>query len=321
MAAPLHALALRRIAGGVFIVAIASLPFSGQAKASGPEPEPEADEAPSEGQVALDAASAAVDEGDYEKALDEYRRAKELDASLNVDEPLAMAHFQIGTTSYSKGHYEKALESFQDAQGLYPSPNFHYNIAQCYEALERPQQAIDSYRAFLRAVPETNDRANIESKIARLEKQLQAEKDERSKPQNESRPVAQPATPARDQPKHPGRVMIITGGLLTGVGAAVGLGGGLAFGLSARNKGRQVNDVFEGGNPEGLTFAQTEELEESGRRAQTNQIILSAAGGAVAAVGIALLAVGLVEKNKSKKLNATAGFGPGFGSLSLQGRF
>jgi tetratricopeptide (TPR) repeat protein len=276
---------------------------------AGPEPvEPEPQVERTEAELALEAANAAASKGDYETALEHYERARELDPQLDIDEALAMSHFEIGTKAYATGEYESALRRFQDAQGLYPSPNFHYNIGQCYEALERPQQAIDSYSAFLRAVPDTPDRANIENKIARLKKRIEDEK--------EAGTAETPTAPP------PGRALIASGAVLTGLGSAVAIGGGLGFGLRALERSDQVDQVFEDGNPDGLTLDETERLDEQGRKAQTRQIITMAAGGAVAAVGITLLALGIVEKRRAGKLE-TAGplLGPGLAGVSLSGRF
>lgn len=291
---------------------------------AGPEPDAPAEAAaePTEAERAVEAGNAAASQGDFETALEHYERARELDPQLDIDEALAMSHFEIGTKAYANGEYETALRRFQDAQGLYPSPNFHYNIGQCYEALERPQQAIDSYSAFLRAVPDTPDKANIESKIARLEKRVE---DERAAP-GPAEPATGPTPTPTDAPsrKQPGRAMLATGVVLTGLGSAVAIGGGLGFGMQALDRSDRVNQVFEDGNPEGLTLDEAERLDEEGRKAQTGQIITMAAGGAVAAVGITLLALGVVEKRRAGKLE-TASFGPALGpgmaGFSLSGRF
>lgn len=287
---------------------------------TGPEPtDPEPQVEPTEAELAVEAGNAAASAGDYAAALEHYERAHELDADLDLDEALAMSHFQIGTAAYSAGEYDTALQQFQDAQGLYPSPNFHYNIGQCYEALERPQQAIDSYRAFLRAVPDTPDRANIENKMTRLEKRIADEKAANAANNEPTDPVPTGPEPER---RAPGRAMIASGAVLTGLGAAVAIGGGLAFGLQALDRSDRVNAVFEDGNPDGLTLAETDRLDEEGRRAQTGQIITMAAGGAVAAVGITLLALGIVDKRRAGNLEAAAPLiGPGLAGLSLKGRF
>lgn len=288
---------------------------------------PAEDEAvePSDAQAAADAGDAATEAGDFHTALREYKRAKELDPNIDVDESLAQSHFGVGMASYEAGRYSEALEHFQDAQGLYPSPNFHYNIAQCYEALEREQQAIDSYRAFLRAVPDTPDRANIESKIGRLEKRIREAEQEA----NNRQPVGPAPAPApvqtqpADEPKSPGRVLIISGGVLTGLGVAVAAGGGTSFGLTARDRSNAVEEVFEGGNPDRLSFGEAQQLDEEGRSAQTGQIISLVVGGAVTAVGVALMAVGLVEKKRKRERNVAAipSVGTDGAGLILRGRF
>jgi tetratricopeptide (TPR) repeat protein len=272
--------------------------------------------AASPAQAGVEAADAAAERGDFETALAEYKQAQELDPELDLSERVAMAHFQLGTRAYSAGQYEVALERFQDAQGLYPSPNFHYNLAQCYEALERLQPAIDSYRAFLRAVPDTPDRAHIESKIARLEKRLASAKDGAAVP-----PTTQPGPPIDRQAARRARTMIVAGSALTAVGGAIGLGGGLSFGLIARDRSGRVYDAVEGGNPEGLTVEQTRELDREGRWTEVVQIVSMAAGGAVAATGVVLLAVGLAARKKTGEVAVSPAMGPGEAGLLVRGRF
>ena len=111
--------------------------------------------------------------------------------------------------------------------------------------------------------------------------------------------------------------------MLTGVGGAIGIGGGLGFGLAARNRSLSVEDVT-GGNPERLTFSEAQALDDEGRRFETLQIVMAATGAAVAITGVALLAVGLKRK-KQAAAGPTATLVPTWtgrsAGLSLQGRF
>ena len=237
---------------------------------------------------------------------------------------LAQAHFRRGTVLYQKGEYQGALEHFQDAQALFPSAQFFYNIAQCYEALEDWQNAITNYKAYLRGSPNAKDKLNIENKIARLEKIVELEDTEGGDPTGETDPgTTDPGTDEKPPPP-PGRAFIISGAVLTAVGAGVAIGGGVGFGATAADRSQQVDDVLNGGNPDNLTLAQTRKLDDEGRQAETLQIVMASAGAAVGVVGIALLAVGLNKRKKgaSMKLEAVGPtFGPQTAGISLAGRF
>jgi hypothetical protein len=95
--------------------------------------------------------------------------------------------------------------------------------------------------------------------------------------------------------------MVIGGAVLLGVGAALGLGGGIGFGVVARARSNELDDVQSGGNPEGVTFTQAEDIETRGKRAEVLQITFAAVGAALAITGAALLAVGLTRKNHATK--------------------
>ena len=159
---------------------------------------------------------------------------EEADPAEPDPEEEAMTLFRAGQIAYRNQDFRRALEFFQDAQSRHPSPIFHFNIGLCYEALEKPEQAIDAYRAYLRSGPE--DRSEIEGKITKLEEKLAEKKRKAAEakaapteapataeagPEAETG-TADPTTPT-DAPADtkPGRALIITGAALTAVGAAV----------------------------------------------------------------------------------------------------
>ncbi|GEM_PF-1120717 len=228
---------------------------------------------------------------------------------------LAFQAFQRGREAYSAGRYQVALEHFQDAQGLHPSPDFHYNIGQCYEGLEKIEQAVTSYRAYLRSNP--SDHANIQNKIDRLSKQ-------RDDQDTTPRPTA-PHQDLERAPKSDTKRLLISGTLLTGLGAAVGVGLGIPFGLQAKDSSDQLDAVYAG-NPDELSLAQASTLNDDGKRAELVQMLGIGIGSAVALTGLALLVVGAMAKKKTSSSSdsvsrLTPTFGPTGPGLSLTGRF
>ena len=224
--------------------------------------------------------------------------------------------YDLGRQQYDEAKYEDALGSFLDAQRLYASPDHHFNIARCYEALGRYELAIEYYRAYLRSDP--SDRANIENTIARLEKIVaQPEPEPEPKPEPEPEPEPVVTTPEDgDRVGYPGRGMVIGGSVLLGAGVAVAVGGGAGAGLVARDRSDQVDQVFNAGNPAGLSQAATRSLDEEGRRFEAIQIATIAVGGAMAAGGAVLIALGVRKKN-----HGTAWIAPGPRGLAFGGRF
>jgi tetratricopeptide (TPR) repeat protein len=245
-------------------------------------------------------------------------------------EARAMQAYNDGKASYDAGKYEEALKLFLDAQSLYPSPVFHYNIALCHESLGHLEQAVISYEAYLRSYKnafneDPEDKVNTENKIQRLNKQIELEKAEADKPAEPVPPVVAPPE-QQDQPakpSKPGRGLIITGGVLTGVGVAVAVVGGAVFGTQASNISGQLDNVYLAGNPERVTLEQARALDEDGRAAELNQILMLSIGGTVAVVGVALLATGVVKRNRAESSTAklVPFAGPSSAGLVLQGRF
>lgn len=277
-----------------------------------------------EGSALVAKGDAAMDAGDVEKAITLYREAQSKGADVKAK--LAPALFDHGQILYGKGEYQAALERFQDAQGLFPSAAFQYNIGTCYEALANYEQAVIHYKAYLRGVPNAPDRVPVMDKIKRLEALAAAEDRGETTQAPPPEPLktesTQPQDGGVDQPeKKPGSALIITGAALTAVGLGVGLGGGLGFGMVALDRADQVDEVNQGGNPQGLTLSEAETLEQEGQQAQTLQITMIAVGAAVGITGVALLAVGLSKKAKASKVAAVPAFGPRFAGIGLSGRF
>lgn len=235
----------------------------------------------------------------------------------------AMKAYREGQDAYDAGEYSEALQLFLEAQSLYPSPDFHFNIARCHEALESYEQAAVSYKAYLRSYKsaygeDAADMVNIQNKIDRLEKQVEADKAAAEAAANKE-PEVIIKTVNEGKAKSPGRGLMITGGVLAGVGVGVAVAGAAVFGTKAANFSGQLDDVYDNGNPNRVTLDQAREIDSNGRAAELNQILLISIGSAVAVTGAALLAVGVVKKKRSTTV--APAIGPDSAGLVISGRF
>lgn len=83
----------------------------------------------------------------------------------------ARRHFDEGVVLYEQANYTLALEAFERAYELLEGhPNrslMHFNLARCYDELERYEEAIASYRRFLAETPD--DASNREEARTRVE--------------------------------------------------------------------------------------------------------------------------------------------------------
>jgi len=97
---------------------------------------------------------------------------------VHADPPAAApseAHrrFQLGVQHFQAGRYAEALGNFEHAYRLKPHPLVRVNIANCYDKLQRPVEAIDAFEAFLATHEGTEQqRHEVEQAVDRLSKQL-----------------------------------------------------------------------------------------------------------------------------------------------------
>jgi tetratricopeptide (TPR) repeat protein len=81
--------------------------------------------------------------------------------------------FETGVTQYEAGRYIDALQQFQEAYRIKPHPLVRVNIANCYDKLDRPVEAIENFEAFL-AVPagDPAQRDEVRAALKELQKRV-----------------------------------------------------------------------------------------------------------------------------------------------------
>lgn len=112
------------------------------------------------------------------------------DESLNK----ARQAFDEAQTFYSQGKYAEAAEKFLAAYEARPFAQFLFNAGAAYEKMREYAKAVDHYRRYLEAEPRAEDRAEVEKRIAVLEKE--AERRAAQPPPDQTDPDAPPP----DQP-------------------------------------------------------------------------------------------------------------------------
>jgi hypothetical protein len=93
-------------------------------------------------------------------------------ARAGDDPQKAKQLFQEGTTYFDLGQFDKAIDSWQQGYKAKPDPGFLYNIGQAYRLAGDPQKAIFFYKGYLRNSPKAPNRADVEQRIAALQKQI-----------------------------------------------------------------------------------------------------------------------------------------------------
>ena len=212
--------------------------------------------------------------------------------------------------AFEADDFEGAIEKFKQAYEVDPEPSYLFNIGRVYEELGQLKEALEYYQKFaVQPHLELSEREAAAERIKVLRNLVgEDEPDERSDPGVEPQPPPPRETDEPpDTPQRPYKPFVIAGATLLGLGGAAAIGGGVGFGVLARNRSDQVRAVADEGNPDGLTLTEVEDLDAQGRSFELLQITTASVGGAVAIVGAVLLAVGLSRRSKAKRATANVG--------------
>jgi tetratricopeptide (TPR) repeat protein len=91
---------------------------------------------------------------------------------VHADDPATRAarrHFERGEKLFALGKFDDALDEYQTAFDAKPLPGFLYNIGQCYRNLGDYDQAIFSFKKYLKLEPEASNKEAVERLIEELE--------------------------------------------------------------------------------------------------------------------------------------------------------
>jgi tetratricopeptide (TPR) repeat protein len=80
----------------------------------------------------------------------------------------ARTFFERGVKLYAHRRYEAALVAFTAALRASGAPELRYNLAVTAERLGQAQDALDHYRAYLAALPNAEDKADVTARIDAL---------------------------------------------------------------------------------------------------------------------------------------------------------
>jgi tetratricopeptide (TPR) repeat protein len=92
--------------------------------------------------------------------------------AARADDPAQRAakrHYDRGEKLFALGKFDEALDEYQKAFDAKPLPGFLFNIGQCYRNLDDYDQAIFSFKKYLKLDPETPKRPAVEKLLEELE--------------------------------------------------------------------------------------------------------------------------------------------------------
>ena len=241
----------------------------------------------------------------------------------------ARIHLKSAIAYYDDGRYEDAAREMKAAYDLRPLADLQYNLAQCYERLNKLEDAADAYEKYLAGKAEAPDKRNVQARIDNLRERakLMAAGQAAPAPSAEKEKVVfKTIVVYREVPPPPGRAARWAAyGLF--VLAAAGAATGIAYAVLAKQAADQVAaggnvkspPTFDGGN------------RDAQDRGQTYPIISGVSFG----VGVLALAAGVglfvagqkIDKEAARQREKEAGrgfhlaVGPQGGMLSYSGVF
>ncbi|HEY8426881.1 MAG TPA: tetratricopeptide repeat protein [Sandaracinaceae bacterium] len=116
---------------------------------------------------------------------------------MSEDDQRARAHFEAGRSYFEEGAYDRAADEFRRAWELSRRPPLLINLATANERLGNYEGAIESLREYLRLVPDDPNRTTLERRIENLERlhrERQAQSAAPSTPPPEASPPSAPAS-------------------------------------------------------------------------------------------------------------------------------
>lgn len=144
----------------------------------------------------------------------------------------AKKHYDKGEKLFALGRFDAALEEYQKAFDAKPVPAFLFNIGQCYRNLGDFEQAVFSYKKFLKLDPEAPNRERVEKLIEDLEEKLAAQPP-KQRPRTGDNMVTTPPPP----PPEENKAFYTRWWFWTGVAVVAGAGAGIGIYEGTKSSG------------------------------------------------------------------------------------
>jgi len=232
----------------------------------------------------------------------------------------ARIHVKAAIAYYDEGKYEDAAREMTVAYQLKPLPDLQYNLAQCYERLNKLDEAAGAYETYLAGRGDAPDRKVVQARIASLrERKKAADEGKAAPPPPVEKVVLKTVVIYKEMPPPPGRAARFTAYALWVV-AAAGVATGVAYAVLAKQAADTVSNGGDRANPPDFE-GQIRATQEAGRTYPIISGVSFGLGAVALAGGIALYFVGNKIDREAPKLTLAPSLGPGGGGLVLSGRF
>ena len=250
--------------------------------------------------------------------------------ALDPDEEAARRHFARGLTHYDAGEYQEALSEFDAVKRFHDSAALDYNIARCYDRLERYAEAVAAYERYVAQKPDAPDAAETRERIATLRKRLAppttatpstatpstaTPTPTTATPTTATPPAATPPAPTLAAPSAPPPVVAAPAPAPVDEGApprplrryaapiAIGAGALVAAAVGAGLLGSVASDYDHANGPSGCRPCSDAQIAPLEHRAIAGYALLGV-GGALAVVDVAIVAVMVARDKKHPSAHA-----------------
>lgn len=232
---------------------------------------------------------------------------------------------------FKKGDFEGALAAFREAHELASDPTDLFNLGLIYEEMGQLRLALEHYEAFvqqghlsleeLRAGAERIEILRV--LVPAAVPSVASSSGETAEPDAAPSKPSERTSPNSDRTSDPdvGMPLIRAGASLLGIGVALGVGGGVAFGLLATRNSERVEQLETGANPRRLSLTEAEDLDAQGRGYEALQITFITSGAVLAIVGTGLLAGGVAKRKRGRLESVSAFATPKTAAFQAQWRF
>ncbi len=138
----------------------------------------------------------------------------------------AKRHYDRGEKLFALGKFDEALDEYQKAFDAKPLPGFLFNIGQCYRNLGDYDQAIFSFKKYLKLDPDTPKREAVDKLIEELEEKQERGEGQKRVQQDRETKVAKEQKDEEEQPRPtPNKPIYKQWWFWAGAGAVAVLGG------------------------------------------------------------------------------------------------
>jgi tetratricopeptide (TPR) repeat protein len=162
----------------------------------------------------------------------------------------ARIHLRAGIANYDEGRYAEAANEMEQAYALRPLADLQYNLAQCYERLNRLEDAAKAYELYLAGRHNAPDEEQVKKRIDHLHERKKAQQEGRETPaiKQEEKVVFKTIIVYKEVPPPPGRAARWAAYAAGALGLA-GLATGIAFAVLTAEAGHDVHNQGSLTNP------------------------------------------------------------------------